>query len=73
MIHFGHPKPTTNNQKPYSNDKWHMLKEKHNLDKIMFSILDLKLNDKFYSKNLKLNPSYQAPPLGFKRSLEKWI
>jgi len=73
MIHFGHPKLTANNQKPYSNDKWHMLKEKHNLDKTLFSILDLKFNDKFYSKNLKLNPSDEAPPLGFKRFLEKWI
>jgi hypothetical protein len=22
---------------------------------------------------MKQNPSYEAPPLGFKRSLEKWI
>jgi hypothetical protein len=49
------------------------LKEKHNLDKVLFSILDLKFNDNFYSKKLKLNPSNEAPPLGFKRSLEKWI
>jgi hypothetical protein len=57
MIHFGHPKPTTNNQNPYSDDEWHMLKEKHNLDKMLFSILDLESNDKFYSKKLRLNPS----------------
>jgi hypothetical protein len=57
MIHFGHPKPTTNNQKPYLDDEWHMLKEKHNLDKTLFSILDSKLNDEFYLKKLRLNPS----------------
>ncbi len=49
------------------------MKEKHNLDKVLFSILDLNFNDNFYSKKLKLNPSNEAPPLGFKRSLEKWI
>jgi hypothetical protein len=38
----------TINQKPYSDDEWHTLKEKRNLDKMLFSILDLKLNDKFY-------------------------
>jgi len=40
MIHFGHPKPTANNEKPYSDDEWHMLKDKYKLDKILFSILD---------------------------------
>jgi hypothetical protein len=73
MIHFGHPKPTANNQKPSSNDKWHTLKEKHNFDKMLFSILDLKFNDKIYSKNWNWTPQIEAPPLGFKRSLEKWI
>lgn len=48
MIHFGHLKLITNNQKPYLNDEWHILKEKHKLNKILFSILDLKLNDNFY-------------------------
>ncbi len=73
MIHFGHPKSTTNNQKPYLDDKWHTLKENHNLDKMLFFTLDLELNDMFYSKKSKLNPSYEAPPLGFKHYLEKWI
>ncbi len=48
MIHFGHPKPTVNNQKPYSNDELHVLKGKHKLDKILFSILDSKPDDDFY-------------------------
>jgi hypothetical protein len=56
MIHFGHPKPTTNNQKPYPDDKWHKLKDKHKLDKMLFSILDLEQNDDFYLKMLRLNP-----------------
>jgi hypothetical protein len=47
MIHFGHPKATTNNQKPYSNDEWHMLKDKHKFDKMLFSISNSKLNDDF--------------------------
>jgi hypothetical protein len=50
MIHFGHPKPTTNNQKPYSDNEWHTLKDKYKLHKMLFSILDLKLNDDFFSK-----------------------
>ncbi len=54
MIHFGHLKPIANNQKPYLNDEWHTLKDKHKLDKM--SILDLELNDDFYSKKLRLNP-----------------
>jgi hypothetical protein len=70
MIHFGHPKPIVNNQKSYSDDKWHMLKDKHKLDKIF---LDLELNDGFYSKRLRLNPSNEAPHVGFKQALEKWI
>jgi hypothetical protein len=69
MIHFGHPKLMANNKKPYSNDKWHMLKEKHNLDKMLFFILDSEPNDKSYSKKLRLNPSDEAPPLGFKHFL----
>ncbi len=35
------------NQKPYLDDEWHMLKEKHNFNK-MFFILDSELNDEFY-------------------------
>jgi len=34
MIYFGHPKPIANNQKPYSHNKWHTLKDKHKLDAI---------------------------------------
>ncbi len=62
MIHFGHLKSMENNQKPYLNDKWHTLKENHNLDK-MFSILDSKLNGKFYKKKLRLNLLDEVPPL----------
>ncbi len=46
-----------------------MLKNKHK----MFSILDSELNGDFYLKKLRLNPSDKAPPVGFKRTLEKWI
>jgi hypothetical protein len=35
--------------------------------------LDLKLNDDFYLKKLRLNPSNKAPPAKFKQVLEKWI
>jgi hypothetical protein len=73
MIHFGHPKPTANNQKPYSDDKWHMLKDKHKLDKMLFSILDLEFNDDFYSIKLRLNPLDEAPLARFEWALEKWI
>jgi hypothetical protein len=66
MIHFGHSKLTINNQKPYSNDEWHTLKEKHNLDKMLLSSLDLELTNKFNSKKMRLNPSDEAPTLGFK-------
>jgi hypothetical protein len=73
MIHFGHLKLTANNQKPYLDDKWHTLKEKHNLDKMLLYILDSKLNDKFYSKKMRLNLLDEAPPSGFKCFLEEWI
>jgi hypothetical protein len=56
MIHFGHSKLTANNQKLYSYAKWHTLKEKHNLDKILFSILNAKLNDDFYSQKNEMEP-----------------
>jgi hypothetical protein len=62
MIHFGHPKPIINNKKP-----------KDKLNKMLFSILDSELNDDFYFKKLKLNPSKKASPIGFKQALEKWI
>jgi hypothetical protein len=54
-------------------DEWHVLKNKHKLEKMLFSILDSELNDDFYLKKLKLNPSNKAPPIGFKWALEKWI
>jgi hypothetical protein len=66
MIHFGHPKPIANNQKPYSNDKWYVLKDKHKVDNMLFSIMDSKLNDDFYLKKLRLNLSNEAPLIGFK-------
>ncbi len=71
MIHFRHLKLTTNNQKPYTNDEWHMLKDKHKMDKI--SILDSKLNDDFYLEKKRLNPLDKMHPLGYKCPLEKWI
>jgi len=49
------------------------LNDKHKLDKMLFSILDLELNDDFYFEKLRLNPSYEASPIGFKRILEKCI
>ncbi len=61
LIHFGFPKPTTNIQKPCSNEVWREKKLKHKLDKIFFSILDFKLNEEFYTKKMKLNPSDKAP------------
>jgi len=73
MIHFGYLKSTTNNQKPYIDDEWHMLKDKHKMDKMLISILDFELNDDFYLKKKRLNPLDKMHPLGFKCSLEKWI
>jgi hypothetical protein len=73
MSHFGHPKPITNNKKPYLDEKWHALKDKHKLDKMLFSILDSELNDDFYFKKLKFNPSNEALLVGFKQVMEKWI
>jgi hypothetical protein len=40
---------------------WREKKLKHKLDKIFFSILDFKLNEEFYTKKMKLNPSDKAP------------
>jgi hypothetical protein len=40
---------------------------------MLFSILDLEQNDDFYLKKLRLNPSNEAPSIGFKWALEKWI
>lgn len=48
------------------NDEWHTLKEKHNLDKMLFFILNLKFNDEFYHFKMILNPLDEAPP-------NKWI
>ncbi len=39
-----------NNQKSYSNEDWHEKKVNHKFNKMLFSILDLELNDKFYNK-----------------------
>ncbi len=46
---------------------------------MFFSILDSELNDDFFLnddfllKKLRLNPSDEAPLVGFKWALEKWI
>jgi hypothetical protein len=40
---------------------------------MLFSILDSELNDDFYLKKLKFTPLYEAPLVGFKWALEKWI
>ncbi len=66
MIHFGHPKPTANNQNQYLNDEWQVLKDKHKLDNMFFSNLDSELNDDFYLKKMRLNLSNKAPLVGFK-------
>jgi hypothetical protein len=50
MIIFRSPKPIVNNKKPYSNEDQHEKKVNHKFNKMLFSILDLKLNDKFYNK-----------------------
>lgn len=42
-----------NNKKPYSNEDQHEKKVNHKFNKMLFSILDLKLNDKFYNKKWK--------------------
>jgi hypothetical protein len=72
MNHFGHPKPTTNNLKPYLDNEWHTLKNKHKFDK-MFSILDSELNDDIYLKKLRLNCLDEGPLARFKQAMEKWI
>ncbi len=41
MFHFRFLKLTSNNQKPYKDDKWKEVKTKRNLDKMIFSILGL--------------------------------
>jgi hypothetical protein len=56
MIHFGYLKLKMNNQKPYMNDEWYMLKDKHKMDKMLISNLDFELNDDFSLKKMKLNP-----------------
>jgi hypothetical protein len=42
-----------------------MLKDKHEMDKMLISILDSKFNDDFYLKKMKLNPLDETNPLGF--------
>jgi len=37
-------KSTTNNQKPYKDDEWREVKSKHNLNKMIFSVLDVEFN-----------------------------
>lgn len=69
MIHFGFPKLTVNNHKPYKDDKWKEMKNKHNLDKMIFSILDVEFNYYFYNKKMRLNLSDEAPLVGFKGEL----
>ncbi len=44
MFHFKFLKLTSNNQKPYKDDKWKEVKTKHNLDKMIFSILGSEFN-----------------------------
>jgi hypothetical protein len=73
MIHFGFPKPTTNNQRPYKDEKWRALKMQHKMDKMFLLILDMELFKKLYSKKMKLNPSNKVPPSGFKYTLLKWV
>jgi hypothetical protein len=73
MIHFDFPKPTANNQKPYYDDAWTKKKLKQKLDKMFFSILDSNLNDEFYTKKKKLNPSNETPFASFKTTLKRWI
>ncbi len=73
MIHFGFPKLTANNQKPYSNETWKEKKLKKKLDKMFFLILDFELNEEFYTKKMRLNPFDKAPPIGFKTTLKRWI
>ncbi len=43
------------------------------LDKMLFSILDSKFNDKFYNKKMRLNPYDDAPLIGFTIDMKKWI
>jgi hypothetical protein len=73
MIHFGFPKLIANNQKPYSNEAWREKKLKYKLDKMFFSILNFELNEWFYTKKMRLNPSDKAPSVSFKNTLKRWI
>jgi hypothetical protein len=40
---------------------------------MFFSILDSKLNDKFYNKTMKFNPFDDASIVEFTTTLKKWI
>jgi hypothetical protein len=73
MIHFDFPKSISNSQKPYSNDVWIEKKLKHKFNKNFFSILNFELNDKFYTKEMRLNPSNETLFAGFKIALKRWI
>jgi hypothetical protein len=59
-----------NNQEPYMDDEWHMLKDKHKMDNMLISILNYKFNDDFYLEKMRLNPFDE---MRFKCPLEKWI
>ncbi len=48
------------------------LKDKHKLEKMLLSILDSELNDDFYLKKLRLNPSNKVTLVGFKWVFGKW-
>jgi hypothetical protein len=37
-------------------DEWHMLNDKHKMDKMLISILNCKLNDDFYLEKMRLKP-----------------
>jgi hypothetical protein len=43
------------------------------MDKMFFSILDVKFSKDFYSKKRRLNPCEEAPLSSFKFVLLKWV
>jgi hypothetical protein len=66
MIHFGHLKPTVDNQSPI-----HMTNGTHWSTRCsLFWIWSLMTS---FIQKMKLNPLDEAPPMGFNCSLEKWI
>jgi hypothetical protein len=40
---------------------------------MLFSILDFELNEEFYTKKMRLNPSNEASHASFKTTLKRWI